>query len=82
VSDGGVASGEHGNRSNLAFDQFNLLARVESERRPLDFIFDTGNQRETQLWERFARDFSQLVKERGIKGTVRITRSAVQTSAT
>jgi hypothetical protein len=70
---GRVASREGTNRSNLAFDQFNLLARLESERRPLDFIFDTGNGRETQLWERFARDFSVLVKERGSKGTVRIT---------
>jgi clan AA aspartic protease (TIGR02281 family) len=70
---GRVASREHGSHSNLVFDQFNLLVRVESERRPLDFIFDTGNQRETQLWERFARDFSGLVKEQGSKGTVRIT---------
>ena len=70
---GRAASREAANRSNLAFDQFNLLARVESEGRPLDFLFDTGNGRETQLWERFARDFPLLLKERGSKGTIRIT---------
>jgi hypothetical protein len=70
---GPVASGGATNRFNLAFDQFNLVARVESEGRPLEFILDTGNQRETQLWERFARDFSLLLKERGSKGTKRIT---------
>jgi hypothetical protein len=70
---GPAASREATNRSNLAFDQFNLLARVDFEGRPLDFIFDTGNQRETQLWERFARDFPLLLKERGSQGTKRIT---------
>jgi aspartyl protease len=70
---GPVARREATNRSNLAFDQFNLLARVDFEGRPLDFILDTGNQRETQLWERFARDFPLLLKERGSRGITRIT---------
>jgi hypothetical protein len=68
-----VARREAADRSNLAFDELNLLTRVESDGRPLDFILDTGNSRETQLWERFARDFPLLLKEHGTKGTRRIT---------
>src|SRR5262245_41623757 len=60
------------NRSNLAFDVFNPLIRVESQGRQLDFILDTGMQSGTQLWQRFAQDFPLLVQG-GSKGTQRIT---------
>ena len=38
-----------------------------------DGILDTGDAAGTQFWERFATDFDALVKERGRKGTVRVT---------
>jgi predicted aspartyl protease len=59
--------------SNLAFDQFNLLVRTEFDDKPLDFLLDTGNQRETQLWEPFARDFGALIKEHGTAGQKRVS---------
>jgi len=58
---------------NLCFDGLNPIMRVQSEGRQLDFIFDTGNGAGTQLWERFANDFAAMVKERGVRGTQRVT---------
>ncbi len=58
--------------SNLAFDQLLPVTRVESEGRPLDFVFDTGNEAGTQLWERFAQDFAALVDEHGRPSTIEV----------
>jgi aspartyl protease len=49
--------------SNLAFDGVTPLTRVQVLGKPLEFVLDTGNQAGTQLWERFAREFPQLVSE-------------------
>ena len=58
---------------NLAFDYLFSLARVDFNGRPLEFVLDTGNQAGTQLWERFGRDFAQLVTDRGTRATQRVT---------
>ena len=47
---------------NLAFDGATPLIRVQYSDRPLEFVIDTGNQGGTQLWERFARDFADVVR--------------------
>jgi aspartyl protease len=47
---------------NLAFDGAGLLIRAHYSDRPLEFVLDTGNQGGTQLWERFARDFPDVVR--------------------
>jgi hypothetical protein len=60
------------NPPNLAFSDFQPLTRVAFNGGPLDFVLDTGNQAGTQLWERFGRDFSPLVKERGRTSTQRV----------
>lgn len=59
-------------RPNLAFDYLFPLIQVEFESRQLEFILDTGNEGGTQLWERFERDFAELVKTRGTRGTERV----------
>jgi Aspartyl protease len=46
---------------NLAFDGVTPLTRVLVSGKPLEFVLDTGNQAGTQLWERFARDFPEMV---------------------
>ena len=71
-----IGSAPHPNRAdrNLCFDGLNILARVQSEGKQLDFIFDTGNGAGTQLWERFSNDFATIVKERGVRESKRVTR--------
>jgi predicted aspartyl protease len=58
--------------SNLAFDGSTLFTRARFDGKSLDFVLDTGNQAGTQLWARFARDFSALVSERGQKSTAQL----------
>ena len=58
---------------NLSYDRLHVVTKVEADGRTLEFLLDTGNQAGTQLWERFGRDFERLVKERGRKGSVRVT---------
>src|SRR5262249_41020025 len=58
---------------NLAFDRSTPLTRVRFEGRSLDFVLDTGNQGGTQLWARFAREFSALVSEQGRQGARRVS---------
>src|ERR1039457_2066503 len=71
-----IGSAPHPNRAdrNLCFDGLNILARVQSEGKQLDFIFDTGNGAGTQLWERFSNDFATIVKERSVRESKRVTR--------
>lgn len=54
------AASAGGMNANLAFDDFNLVIRASLGGRPLDLIFDTGNQGGTQLWERFKADFPEV----------------------
>jgi hypothetical protein len=56
---------------NLAFDGATPLIRVQYSDRPLEFVLDTGNQGGTQLWERFARDFPDVVRA-GRKSTKQV----------
>jgi hypothetical protein len=56
---------------NLAFDGETPLTRVQFSGKPLELVLDTGNQGGTQLWERFARDFPDVVGE-GSKSTKRV----------
>jgi Aspartyl protease len=49
--------------SNLAFDGMTPLTRVLVSGKPLEFVLDTGNQAGTQLWERFAIDFPDMVSQ-------------------
>lgn len=54
--------------ASLWFDGLAPVVRLQYQGRPLDFLLDTGNSAGTQLWERFAREFPDLVRERGVKG--------------
>jgi hypothetical protein len=56
---------------NLAFDGVAPVIRTQFNAVPLDFVLDTGNQRGTQLWERFARDFPALLSK-GRKATTQL----------
>ncbi len=56
---------------NLAFDGAAPLIRVQYSDRPLEFVLDTGNQGGSQLWERFARDFPDVVRA-GLKSTKQV----------
>jgi Aspartyl protease len=56
---------------NLAFDGATPLLRVQYSGHPLEFVLDTGNQGGTQLWERFARDFPEVVRA-GRKSTKQV----------
>lgn len=58
---------------NLAFNGLFPIIRVDGAGRQLAFVFDTGNQAGTQLWEPFQREFAAVIKEQGTKGTVRVT---------
>ncbi|HUL71867.1 MAG TPA: aspartyl protease family protein [Vicinamibacterales bacterium] len=69
----GPLAGSRKGQPNLAFDALFPLVQVEFESRRLEFILDTGNQGGTQLWERFARDFAELVKTSGARGTERVS---------
>lgn len=59
--------------SNLRYDRLHVITKTEFDGETLEFLLDTGNQAGTQLWERFGKDFETLVKERGRKGSVRVT---------
>lgn len=59
--------------ANLRYDRSNVITEAEFAGGTLEFLLDTGNQAGTQLWERFGQDFEPLVKERGRKGSVRVT---------
>jgi hypothetical protein len=50
-----------------------VIAAVEFEGKPLEFVLDTGNQAGTQLWERFGKDFEPLVREKAVRSSVRVT---------
>jgi hypothetical protein len=39
----------------------------------LDFVLDTGDQSNTQLWRRFGAEFAYLLKKRGMPSRERIT---------
>ncbi|MFI5179686.1 MAG: aspartyl protease family protein, partial [Vicinamibacterales bacterium] len=54
---------------NLVFDESSLILRALFEGRPLDFVLDSGNQADAQLWARFADEFASLVREKGRKST-------------
>jgi hypothetical protein len=58
---------------NLRYDGLHVVTKVDVGGKTLEFLLDTGNQAGTQLWERFGRDFEPHVKERGRKGSVRVT---------
>jgi hypothetical protein len=58
---------------NLRYDGLHIVTKVDVDGKALEFLLDTGNQAGTQLWERFGKDFETLVKERGRKGSVRVT---------
>jgi predicted aspartyl protease len=58
---------------NLRYNRLHVIGTVELEGRTTEFVLDTGNQAGTQLWERFARDFESMVKDRGRKDTARVT---------
>lgn len=53
---------------NLAFDGETPITRAQLAGKPVELIVDTGNQGGSQFWERFARDFPQIVSE-GRKST-------------
>jgi hypothetical protein len=72
-SSGAAVDAESGKAKNLRYDHLKMIATVDFESKPLDFILDTGDAAGTQFWERFANDFDTLVKERGRKGIVRVT---------
>jgi hypothetical protein len=57
---------------NVAFDGLQTVNRVSFEGASLDFVLDTGNQQETQLWQRFGREFPTLVA-RGHSDVRRVT---------
>jgi hypothetical protein len=58
---------------NLRYDGLHIVTKVDVNGKTLEFLLDTGNQAGTQLWERFGKDFDSLVKERGRKGSARVT---------
>jgi tetratricopeptide (TPR) repeat protein len=60
-------------QANLWFDGLSPVTRVRFQNRDLDFALDTGDGAGTQLWSRFAEDYSSLLKEQGTKSTRKIT---------
>ena len=58
---------------NLRYDRLHVVTKVDVDGHTAEFLLDTGNQAGTQLWDRFGRDFDSVVKERGRKGSVRVT---------
>lgn len=58
---------------NLYFDGLSPVTRVGFAGRQLDFLFDTGNGAGTQLWRSFAREFPEMMKERGASGKKKVT---------
>jgi hypothetical protein len=73
--------GPHGptnGKQNLCFDGFYLVTRTkfheqDSGGTDLDFVLDTGDQSNTQLWRRFGAEFAYLLKKRGMPRRERIT---------
>jgi predicted aspartyl protease len=73
--------GPHGptnGKQNLCFDGFHLVTRAkfheqDSGGTDLDFVLDTGNQANTQLWRRFGDEFADLLKKHGMPSRERIT---------
>jgi hypothetical protein len=59
--------------ANLSYHRLHVITNVDFDGKTLEFILDTGNQAGTQLWERFGNEFEPLVKQRGRKGTARVT---------
>ena len=49
------------------------MTRVQFQNKDLDFILDTGNGADTQLWSRFSEDYASLLKEHGTKSTRKVT---------
>jgi Aspartyl protease len=77
-SDGMFAMGRATNQpasvdGNLCFDGFSPVVRVKFADQDLSFILDTGNQAGTELWTRFARDFTALIQRRGTIGKQTLT---------
>jgi len=64
---------DRGDEANLCFDGLVTLTRARFKGKDLDFIFDTGNGAGPQLWARFTKDFSALVKEHGSREVKRVT---------
>jgi hypothetical protein len=60
----------HDSQGNLAFHGVAPQVQAIFGGRSLTFDLDTGNQRQTQLWSRFAADFPELVAREGTKGRV------------
>lgn len=50
---------------NLAFDGLKVVTRVPFGPRALDFVLDSGNRGVTQLWPRFAQEYSGLLQSTG-----------------
>lgn len=74
--DGNMTIGYHlnkheGDRQNICFDNILPVTRMRFQNIDLDFILDTGNGSGTQLWSRFAREFTSLVGEQGVKAKKR-----------
>jgi hypothetical protein len=59
--------------TTLRYDRLHVIAPVAFAGKDLEFLLDTGNERGTQLWERFGKEFDTLAKERGRKGSMRVT---------
>jgi hypothetical protein len=53
--------------SNLFFDGLSAVTKVGYDGKNLDFILDTGNVAGTELWQRFANDFPDVIKLHGIQ---------------
>jgi hypothetical protein len=65
--------------NRLRYDRLQVISTVVFDRKPLEFVLDTGNQAGTQLWERFGRDFQRVVAEQGTKGTATVTQLGAAT---
>lgn len=78
TADGTCETGPRGDpppdvEGNMAFNGQAPEVRVFFGGRSLSFDLDTGNQRQTQLWSRFAADFPDLVARQGTRGRVTLT---------
>ncbi|MGD1106864.1 MAG: aspartyl protease family protein [Terracidiphilus sp.] len=70
----GFNSGPNENKqADIWFDELSPVTRVRFQNRDLDFVFDTGNGAETQLWSRFSTDYASLLKDHGTKSTRKVT---------
>lgn len=78
TSDGTCETGPRRDRTpvlegNMAFHGVAPEVRAIFDGRSLSFYLDTGNQRQSQLWSRFAADFPDLVAREGTAGRVTLT---------